>query len=649
MPANFWYLAPWTTGCVAGVVAAIVVLRARRALAPATVMALGVAWGGLYLGAKWHYRLEFESVPQALLISPAAGLDPGMRLPLGLLTGALLAGLWCLMTRAPWRETGDALAVAASTLIPIGRIGCLVAGCCGGTVCGRWALLCWRYGPGTESFSYQVRAGLIPSDSVLSQPAHPLPLYFALASLLTLGILVWLLRRGAPAGALLLAFGILRPLAKLSLEPLRAFPRPPGLMIGIPASVLVCSVAAIIVWRFRQASIRRLQPSIGASAALVIALVMCAEGALSAAVAPQPDSTAPSAWAAALARYARDPWRARGALRILRRQDPALLPTPMLMAVADSYLRAQKAPQASAVFAQVLEREPGEPWNAWAHLGLGWAALAQGDSAGARAHYAQVAEAGTPSSAVARLVGALIDAGDGRTMEAARGFERIAADGHAAPGLRQAAALGVAYAHYWGGDYGDAAAAFDEVAVSTSAALADDARYGAARARFRAGDESGALSAFRELAGEPGRDRVMRRISDRLVQLDRDAVVSAAFARYRRAPLSAPEQQFAALFDLDGGALARAALRRLEEPTQTSSEPPAAHVVATDVAFARLAEGAEASPPRDARSATPPSSSATSRPIRSGSPLVLMLLAAIVLAALGWALNRGYPGGGRKR
>lgn len=235
----------WTAGCLAGFAAGALVLRRRRALRWGTLGALGVAWGGLIVGAKWQYRLEHASALDAFAVSPTELFDPGVHLPLGLVTGAVLAGLWCVAFRAPWRETGDALAVAASVLIPIGRVGCLLQGCCMGVACGPLAQalhICLRFPPGSEPYNHQIRAQLIRFSATTSLPVHPLPLYFAVASLATLGVLVWLLRRDAPAGALLAAFCMLRPATKLSLEMMRAGapPNAPGrLMLVIPLTVLV--------------------------------------------------------------------------------------------------------------------------------------------------------------------------------------------------------------------------------------------------------------------------------------------------------------------------------------------------------------------------------------------------------------------------
>ncbi len=250
------YLGFWAAGGLAGLVSGVFILRARRVLTPAAFGALVIAWCGLAIGARWQHRLEYLPVLTALWISPHELFEPGTRLPLGLVTGAALAGLWCLLFRAPWREVGDALAVAASVLIPIGRLGCIANGCCMGGVCRRFALFCMRYPPETEAYGAQLQHNLISPGAPLSLPAHPLPAYFAVASLLTLAVLLWLLRRGAPAGSMLATFCILRPLSKLSLEPLRAVPRPGALMLGIPATVLIVTCTVLAVMLVRRAGAR---------------------------------------------------------------------------------------------------------------------------------------------------------------------------------------------------------------------------------------------------------------------------------------------------------------------------------------------------------------------------------------------------------
>jgi phosphatidylglycerol:prolipoprotein diacylglycerol transferase len=204
------------------------------------------------IGSKWQFRLESMPLGEALAFPLSEWRSGGHRIDLGLVLGVLLASGWCLAARIPWRPAADALAVAASALIPVGRVGCMLFGCCMGVPCGHGAPFCLRFPPGSEAYNQQVRDGLIPLSAAMSLPAHPLPAYFAAASLLTLGVLVWLLRRGAPAGSLFLAFCILRPAAKLALEPLRAVPSPSPLMTAIPAVVLsgaLSTVAVLLVGR----------------------------------------------------------------------------------------------------------------------------------------------------------------------------------------------------------------------------------------------------------------------------------------------------------------------------------------------------------------------------------------------------------------
>jgi hypothetical protein len=160
--------------------------------------------------------------------------------------------------------------------------------------------------------------------------------------------------------------------------------------------------------------------------------------------------------------------------------------------------------------------------------------------------------------------------------------------------------LGVGYAHYWAGQYDDAAERFDLAATTwSSGPLWDDARYAAAIARWRSGQKAEAQAALRQLAsGSVGRTE--EPVSLALLRLDRAALLRDGLARYRRAPLRAPEENVAALLDHDGGMLAGAALERLvDAPSSAARAPlletepsPASVVPATAVALALAGLGA---------------------------------------------------------
>lgn len=248
----------WTAGCCLGFAAALAVLRVRGARDWRTIAALLWAWFGLMLGGVWQARLEIMPVGEALRIAPSDVLAGGGRIPLGLAVGAVLALGWCAAVRAPWRAAGDALAVAAPTLIIVGRFGCLAAGCCTGTVCGRSALamLCLHHGRDSEVFARQYAQGLVDLGSAAALPTHPLPIYFMVTAALLLALLLWQLRRGWAPGSLLVTFGMLWPIAKLALEQLREVPRPPGLMTAVPLTMFAASAAAAVVglWRRRRAA-----------------------------------------------------------------------------------------------------------------------------------------------------------------------------------------------------------------------------------------------------------------------------------------------------------------------------------------------------------------------------------------------------------
>ena len=563
------YVAFWSAGAALGGVAGLTVLRARRAEWYYGGAALLFAWVGIIVGSKWQFRLESLSVRDALVFPLGELVSGGRRLDLGLFVGFTLALLWCLLTRTPVRPVGDALAVAASVLIPVGRLGCLAFGCCMGVVCGpALARFCPRYPAGSEAHLQQLRAGLISLEATASLPAHPLPLYFGAVSLLTLGVLVWMLRRGAPPGSLLLAFLVLRPSAKLALEPLRANPSPSPLMIDIPLAMLVCAlvvIAGVAVRRIAGARARRAL----AAGLLIVAVAGRATPANATETPPLPQE-----WLTALQDYAKDPVHNRRALRRFRHEPGASLPPVLLLAMADARLRGGNTRAAARLFDEVLSRDPGEPWAKWADLGLGWVALSEGEPLRARARFEHAADGGAPSSAVASLAVALIDLDDERDEAALERFEGLAADARVPPAVRQAAALGVAHVWLRAGGYPEAAEAFDRAAgMIPGGRLWDDARFGAAVARRDAGEREEGLAALRALGRMPSPGTPTDRLARTRLDFRRGALLQAGLERYRRLPFRVPEEQIVSLLDRDGPALARAELRLLGEVVETPRRP----------------------------------------------------------------------------
>src|SRR5262245_14949974 len=129
-----------------------------------------------------------------------------------------------------------------------------------------------------------------------------------------------------------------------------------------------------------------------AVAAIGMILVAAAPRAPERADPPEHIDAAREGWERVLVGYTRDPSQGRHALRALGRDDPALLPPVVLLALADSDLRLGRRRAAARRFEQVLAVGAEDPWNSWAEIGLGSVALTAGDRATARAHYARVVD-----------------------------------------------------------------------------------------------------------------------------------------------------------------------------------------------------------------------------------------------------------------
>jgi prolipoprotein diacylglyceryltransferase len=217
------------------------------------MLVAGLIWSvGLLLGARWEFWIETPAYLSALPMQRSI-IDTGMRLPLGIASDLVLGGVWCVVTRTPWRQAGDGFALQAALIIAFGRAGCLLVGCCTGRVCPTWLdPICLRYGSGSEAFVAQLQSGQISPTTVGSLPVHPLALYFALAAAGLTLVCSRLVARRAEAGSLLLVSLLWWQTSKLLLEQPRAVPRPPQVMLGIPAVLLLLGlVLAATAWQGR--------------------------------------------------------------------------------------------------------------------------------------------------------------------------------------------------------------------------------------------------------------------------------------------------------------------------------------------------------------------------------------------------------------
>ena len=242
MEVHFYGVA-WITGLLVGAASGLRVVAGRRTVDWRTYGAFACGFVGMILGAKWQYRLEFLPWPAAIAMPPGSLLAGGERTPLAVAMGAAFAALWCAWWRLPWRHLGDGLAFGAMVGLSLGRVGCIVNGCCLGRVCPTsLASLCIMPPPGSQAFMAQMGA----SGLAHPMPVVPLSILFSLVGWCIVAVLWTQLRRGAPPGRLLAIACLAAPLAKAGLELLRDEPRPPGLMIGLPLAAAACTILVLV-------------------------------------------------------------------------------------------------------------------------------------------------------------------------------------------------------------------------------------------------------------------------------------------------------------------------------------------------------------------------------------------------------------------
>jgi phosphatidylglycerol:prolipoprotein diacylglycerol transferase len=174
------------------------------------VVCLLIVFGGrlLYL---LIYLLPTDKVTVGWFLSLSQGGE--------VLYGALIAGTlggWyaCRRLRVSASDALDAASVGAPLGIGIGRIGCLLKGCCYGSLWNGWCAIRYPkvfdiYGNviGSEAYLEHLRAHQIGADDTWSLPVHPVPVYESTAMLIVAAVMFMLWKRRVLPGRLMFAFG----------------------------------------------------------------------------------------------------------------------------------------------------------------------------------------------------------------------------------------------------------------------------------------------------------------------------------------------------------------------------------------------------------------------------------------------------------
>jgi phosphatidylglycerol---prolipoprotein diacylglyceryl transferase len=170
-------------------------------------------------------------------------------------------GLIAATATAVWLFRRDGLPLwkgvdMGGMMVPIGlglgRVGCLMAGCCFGKTCTLpWALHFPARSPASD---WQYRAGLLTTPALPALPVHPTQIYEAVAALgIASFLILYLQARKRYDGQLFVAFLGLYGVARFGLEWLRSDDRGGWLLSTSQwTSLVLCAVAFLLQRRLRR-------------------------------------------------------------------------------------------------------------------------------------------------------------------------------------------------------------------------------------------------------------------------------------------------------------------------------------------------------------------------------------------------------------
>ncbi len=160
----------------------------------------------------------------------------------GLLAAIVAAAVLIRRYRLPFWPTADAAAPSVALGHAIGRIGCLMAGCCWGGHCDLpWAI------------TYTDPRAHANVGTPLGVPVHPFPVYAMLFNFTLYLFLAWLYRKGPAAGRVFATYLVLYGTGRFLLEytrgdAARGFVVPGVLSTSQGISILLVLAGAAIHW-----------------------------------------------------------------------------------------------------------------------------------------------------------------------------------------------------------------------------------------------------------------------------------------------------------------------------------------------------------------------------------------------------------------
>jgi len=200
-----------------------------------------------FLGAK-GFSILFHGGVQPL----AREVVAGYRYP-----GAVIAilgfgyGLRCMLPKGlSYAQFMDLWAPSFALSCGLGRLGCLLTGCCYGAV----SYLPWsiRYPRGSSAWWEHYHQHAIPISAGASLPVHPLPLYLFVMEMGVLVLTLVMQTRKAYDGQVVLVFLVVHGVAKFLIE---YFRHPYNLL---HQSVVLIALVAGVILLWRWISLRRI-------------------------------------------------------------------------------------------------------------------------------------------------------------------------------------------------------------------------------------------------------------------------------------------------------------------------------------------------------------------------------------------------------
>tara|TARA_Y100001970_G_scaffold11564_1_gene13346 strand:+ start:782 stop:1573 length:792 start_codon:yes stop_codon:yes gene_type:complete len=247
---SFFFTLAWITGCV------VYYWEFRRLGWELEKMLM--VMGGCIIGAvfgSYLFNVVFlgwEEIPTII-----STFEFGGKTVVGGIAGGFL-GVEIAKKKIGYRHsTGDAFALAIPLGHAVGRVGCLLGGCCYGTICDLpWAI---TYPEGSLLYVIQVSKGLIPETANASLSVHPTPVY---EIVFNLGLFAFFYMkrgtykiRGSMFRLYLVAYGSMRILEEF----IRGDSPPAEMAFFTPVQTLLLIVVVYFGWQFYKNEIKKQQ------------------------------------------------------------------------------------------------------------------------------------------------------------------------------------------------------------------------------------------------------------------------------------------------------------------------------------------------------------------------------------------------------